>query len=71
MNIKELLVKRDGEEEAKSEIHMVCENIGYDMESMPFDQAILRALDDLRLEKDYAEDVANLFYEWEADKANK
>jgi hypothetical protein len=71
MNIKELLVKRDGEEEAKSEILMVCENIGYDMESMPFDQAILRALDDLRLEKDYAEDVANLFYEWEADKANK
>ena len=71
MNIKELLVKRDGEEEAKSEILMVCENIGYDMESMPFDQAILRALDDLRLEKDYAEDVADLFYEWEADKANK
>ena len=71
MNIKELLVKRDGEEEAKSEILMVCENIGYDMESMPFDQAILRALDDLRLEKDYAEDVANLFYKWEADKANK
>ena len=71
MNIKELLVKRDGEEEAKSEMLMVCENIGYDMESMPFDQAILRALDDLRLEKDYAEDVANLFYEWEADKANK
>jgi hypothetical protein len=71
MNIKELLIKRDGEEEAKSEILMVCENIGYDMESMPFDQAILRALDDLRLEKDYAEDVANLFYEWEADKANK
>lgn len=71
MNIKELLVKRDGEEEAKSEILMVCENIGYDMESMPFDQTILRALDDLRLEKDYAEDVANLFYKWEADKANK
>ena len=71
MNIKELLIKRDGEEEAKSEILMVCENIGYDMESMPFDQAILRALDDLRLEKDYAEDVANLFYKWEADKANK
>ena len=71
MNIKELLVKRDGEEEAKSEILMVCENIGYDMESMPFDQAISRALDDLNLEKEYAEDVANLFYEWEADKANK
>lgn len=71
MNIKELLIKRDGEEEAKSEILMVCENIGYDMESMPFDQAILRALDDLRLEKDYAEGVANLFYEWEADKANR
>jgi len=71
MNIKELLVERDGEEEAKSEILMVCENIEYDMESMPFDQAILRALDDLSLEKDYAEDVANLFYEWEADKANK
>ena len=50
---------------------MVCENIGYDMESMPFDQAISRALDDLNLGKEYAEDVANLFYEWEADKANK
>ena len=71
MNIKELLIKRDGEEEAKSEILMVCENIGYDMESMPFNQAILRALDDLNLENDYAEDVANLLYKWEADKANK
>jgi hypothetical protein len=68
--IKELLTKRDGVEEAEAEIEMVCENIEYDMETMSFDGAIQRALDDIYLESDYAGDMANCFYQWEADKAN-
>jgi hypothetical protein len=69
--IKELLIKRDGEEEAIAEIEMVCENIEYDMETMSFAEAIQRALDDVYLEKDYAEEMANCFYQWESTKANK
>lgn len=69
--IKDLLTTRDGAEEAMAEIEMACENIGYDMETMSFDEAIQRALDDLYLEKDYAEAMANCFYQWESEKANK
>lgn len=69
-NIKEILIERDGEEEAKAELEMAFENMEYDMETMSFSDAVIRALDDVYLEHDYADSMAALFDQWEAIKAN-
>lgn len=69
-NIKEILIERDGEEEAKAELEMAFENMEYDMETMSFSDAVTRALDDVYLEHDYTESMAALFDQWEAIKAN-
>lgn len=63
--LKRVMIKNYGEEEASAELDMACENIRYDMRNgMSLQRAITRALNDIYMEPDYSGDMISEYQEW-------
>lgn len=66
--LEQVLIDREGVDDAKDLIELACKNLEYDMEEMSFIKASRRALDDLCLDISYMDDLETIYHTWILNK---